>query len=132
MDTYPILDGQELVFAFEVENIYISPKRIGSLLCPIPGVTDVRVRRLFQSPSEIHVSFRYSGRDFIVWEPYADNSRFWIGPKDESSESIDIRPVMAAFESYSPSCFAKVLGGVFSLGAKHGAGPKGRAEDVRP
>jgi hypothetical protein len=41
----------------------------------------------------------YRGREHIVWEPYGDNSRWWIGPEDESAPLIPLDEVERAIAS---------------------------------
>ena len=83
MKTYPLIDEKkgDRPFAFEIENAYVGTGTIARLLAEVDGVTDVRARKLFRGSSEIHVEFKYLNHDYIVWEPYGDNSRYWIGPK---------------------------------------------------
>jgi hypothetical protein len=35
-----------------------------------------------------------------VWEPYADSSRYWIGPNTSDKEAIDISTIEMAFRDY--------------------------------
>jgi GNAT superfamily N-acetyltransferase len=56
----------------------------------IPGVSNVRPRKLWVGPQDVHIRFTYRGQECIVWEPYGDNSRWWIGPDDTNSPSISL------------------------------------------
>jgi hypothetical protein len=41
-----------------------------------------------------------------VWEPYSDNSRYWIGPEDEAVGAVnDIAELECAFKYYKPILF---------------------------
>jgi hypothetical protein len=85
MKTFPAAsepDGR--LRAFEVENAYIGPSAVAQVLRGTEGVTDVEQRRLFSRDSEVHVKFKCQGHPCIVWEPYGDNSRFWIGPESKT------------------------------------------------
>jgi hypothetical protein len=103
MKTYPILskDGSR-TFAFEVDNIYIAPAAAAHLLAEIDGVTDVELRKMFSKSSDVHVEFNYLGQPYIVCEPYGDNSRYWVGRKEEVSDVRDITALEAAFKRYRP------------------------------
>ena len=116
MKTHPVTttDGSR-AFAFEVENAYIAPAAAASLLAEVDGVTDVRVRRLLSKSSDIHVEFRYRGKPYIVWEPFGDHSRYWIGPKDEGSGVGEISKLEAAFERYRPPLHRVLFGDLVSL-----------------
>ena len=102
MRTYPLRNKQGQVCAFEIERLLVGSRMLSKLLRSSPDVTEIKVRRLFQRPLDIHAEFRFKGQPFIVWEPYGDNSRYWIGPKDCSvAESIDLSSVEHVFKSYS-------------------------------
>ena len=116
MKTYPILskDGSR-TFAFEVDNIYIAPAAAAHLLAEVDGVTDVALRKMFSKSSDIHVEFKFLGQPYIVWEPYGDNSRYWIGPNEEVSDVRDITAVEAAFKRYRPLPHRALLGEVLTF-----------------
>jgi hypothetical protein len=46
---------------------------------------DVRPRKWWVGSPDVHIRFRYHDREYIVWEPWGDNSRWWIGPDDENA-----------------------------------------------
>ena len=116
MKTFPSLnESTGHVFAFEIERIYLCNSTIGRILSEIPGVSDIKVRRLFSEWREIHVWFKYGLIDFVVWEPYGDNSRLWIGPEDGVDDRVDIERVRIAFEKYQPPMFVGIVGDILSL-----------------
>lgn len=116
MKTFPLSDSESGVkYAFEIEVAYIGPKRIAKLLTDAPDVSKVRVRRLFGPDPEIHVSFNYMDLPYVVWEPYGDNSRFWIGPKDSSITDVNITPVEAIFRDYRPPLVKRVIGNLLTF-----------------
>jgi hypothetical protein len=87
MKTYPVPDASGRLHAFEVPNTLFTTRRVAALLRKTPGVADVKVvRRLFSTPSDVRIRFVWRGRKLIVWEPWGDNSRYWIGPDDDSQE----------------------------------------------
>lgn len=114
MKIFPISSDDGRCFAFEIENVYIAPRQIAQLLQGVHGVADIRMRKLFAS-SDTHVSFKYNGRDFVVWEPYGDNSRYWIGPKDENDHTMDVSMLKTSFAEYVPSLPKKILGDIITL-----------------
>lgn len=116
MKTYKLLRDDGCFFAFEIENAYIRPKKVARILERIDGVTDVQVSKFMASP-DVRVEFKYSGYDFIVWEPFGDNSRYWIGPKEEG-ESIDIASIERVFKDYRPPLVAKIFGDLITLNFK--------------
>lgn len=119
MKTYPfysLVSGVKS--AFEVENILISPRQAAVLLGKVSGVSNVRCRRLFGPDPEIHVTFDYMSLEYVVWEPYGDSSRFWIGPLAEEVEGIDISPIEKVFQEHSPSFVRRLMGYVFLVGFK--------------
>jgi hypothetical protein len=116
MKTYPIFDENTGdVLAFEIEHIYVSNSVVTRILSQVPEVSDIRVRKMFSKWQEIHVWFKYQEGDFVVWEPYGDSSRYWIGPKDNMDASVHLGDVMAAFEKYQPPLLIEVIGDVISF-----------------
>lgn len=102
------------MFAFEIENAYIRPKRISVLLKAVRDISNIRLRKPFSSSSDVHLEFDYCGERFMVWEPYGDSSRYWIGPKEESTK-IEISPLAKVFEQYQPPIIVKVYGDLITL-----------------
>jgi len=116
MKTHPVLTKEGgRSFAFEVENAYIAPATAARLLAGVDGVTDVAPRRMFSKSNDVHVEFKYRGQPYIVWEPYGDNSRYWIGPKDEANDVGDIGALEAVFKRYRPPLHRALLGDVLTL-----------------
>jgi hypothetical protein len=95
MRTFPIKDDHRNVFAFEIHAQYLG-WRLARRLRDIPGISDVRPRRWWVGSTDVHIRFRYRGREYLVWEPYEDNSRWWIGPEDESDPFISLDEVERA------------------------------------
>jgi hypothetical protein len=116
MKTYPIIDeASGRSFAFEVENAYVSSSALGRLLTGIDGVTSVRKRKAFRRPDDVHIEFEYLGREHVVWEPFGDNSRYWIGPKETKGHATNIQPIEERFKSYRPPLARQLLGDILSF-----------------
>jgi len=116
MQTFPLTDPESGVkYAFEIEIAYIGPKRIAKLLVEAPDVSNVKSRRLFGPDPETHVAFDYKGSSYVVWEPYGDNSRYWIGPRDATSRDVDVTPVEAIFRDYCPPLIRRAIGNVLTM-----------------
>jgi hypothetical protein len=116
MRTYKLYRDNGHFFAFEIENAYIRPPKIAKLLEGVGEVTDIHEGKKFNLPEDVHVKFRYQGKDFIVWEPYGDSSRYWVG--SESEEDIDIHPLEMAFDKYQPPTIIKIFGDLITLNFK--------------
>lgn len=125
MKTYPVFDKEGVRSPiFKVENVYIGPATVAKLLTGVEGVADVRRRRMFAKSSDIHVEFQYLGRPYIVWEPFGDNSRYWIGPADIVADAPpvaklerpeDIEDLEDVFKRYKPPLYRTLLGHIVSL-----------------
>lgn len=115
MKTYPLKDQNEFQFGFEIENVYISLKKIVNLLSTIDNVSNIRQRRLFDFTNENLIEFDYMGDRFIVFEPFGDNSRYWICPYQKSNRKVDITRIENVFEQYHPPIINKLLGDLISL-----------------
>ncbi len=121
MRTFEIHSDDEGYFvAFEIENAYVRPSKVGEILSAVDGVQNVAVGNLAGESRDIRVTFDYEGIEYIVWEPYGDNSRYWIGPKqtDEQLSDIDITPLAEAFRKYQPPFLIKVLADLVTLNFK--------------
>jgi len=81
----------------------VPPIWIARLLRDVDGVTEVRKSKLFSKPPDIKVKFKYLHQDFIVFEPWGDNNRYWIVPEDPAEGTPDISKLESAFRrSRSP------------------------------
>ena len=82
MKVYDLHDPNGHVFAFEVENIFLSRRGVVRVVRAIPGVVVARTPRLFSwLREEEFCEFVIDGQTFVAWESFGDNSRYWIGPK---------------------------------------------------
>jgi len=103
MKTYPIIDDDGSLRGFEIPAP-LSYRPIRRALSSVEGVADIK-RTWF---NEDRIKFKFNGEPFIVWEPYGDNSRFWIGPAEPPSEQ-DISPIHEAFQQYRYSALARLM-----------------------
>jgi hypothetical protein len=73
-------DGR--VYAFEVSSV-IGRRRACEVASRIPGVTVLeRPKRFsFGGGPDQFCRFELDGQVFVIWEPFGDNSRYWIGPE---------------------------------------------------
>lgn len=116
METYPTIDKKSSrVLAFEIDNIYVSNSNVACTLSKVDGVAEVRVRKLFSKWEEIHIWFKYMNHDCVVWEPFGDNSRFWIGSKNLKETTLDMSKVETAFKQYRPPFIRKIIGDILSF-----------------
>ena len=91
-----INDDGELLPILQIDRICISNKELVKVLSKVNGVTEIIRNGFFVSNLNLHkdikIKFNYEGVKFIVWEPFGDNSRLWIGPEyilgDTENESI--------------------------------------------
>lgn len=116
MEIFPVASetGDHAV-AFEIENAYVSSRTIMRLLKQEKGVTDVHLGGHFGSSNDIRIEFKYFGRDYIVWEPFGDNSRYWVGPKNTEEGVVDAGGLESVFERYKPPFHRALLGDLLTL-----------------
>lgn len=116
METFPFVSktGQRTT-AFEIENAYVSRRTIVRLLKQANGITDVHLGGRFGSPNDVRITFKYLDRDYIVWEPFGDNSRYWIGPKNSEESMADASELENIFERYKPPFYRALLGDLLTL-----------------
>jgi hypothetical protein len=117
MRTYSLIDKTkgDHSFAFEIENAYVSRRTVARLLKQVDGVTEVRLGGGFTSSNDFRVEFKYRNQDYVCWEPFGDNSRYWIGPKDPDEGAGSIATVEDAFKHYRPPIYRAVIGDVLTL-----------------
>lgn len=118
MRTYDVLEYEGDCKAFEIESAYVTRRKIAAILGGVEEVTDIRLRKPFSKSDEVHLRFQFKGRECVVWEPFGDSSRYWIGPENVEGGEIDLYEVKAAFEQYRPSRPARVVGDLLSLNFK--------------
>lgn len=64
----------------------------------IPEVRILRRPKLFSyMREEEFCEFEVDSEAFVAWEPFGDNSRYWIGPKD-GKWNVQVDKVRAAFQ----------------------------------
>ena len=109
MRTWPVTDEGGKVTAFEVSMLRIGLREIEGILRSNPDVSKLTRRRIF-SPSEVHITFYYRGVEYVVWEPFGDNSRYWIGPKDKPAQPSDVADLEQGFRAYRASLLKRMFG----------------------
>lgn len=82
MKTYDLTDDEGRLLAFEVSNAFLSRKTACRIAQQIPDAILVRGPRICASEDEF-CEFEFEGVRFVLWEPWGDNNRYWIGPKPE-------------------------------------------------
>ena len=99
MRVHELGSAGECSHAFEVNNDVLPGPILGRTLESVDGVTDVRLKTELFSKDENRAYFIFHGVPFVVWEPFGDNSRYWIGPADQSTPPPDLGPLMRAFSA---------------------------------
>ena len=115
METYRTSSEGKPRICFEIENLLISRREIAKLLKKVPGVTEIRVGGHFGSSNDVRISFKYFGDEYVVWEPFGDNSRYWIGPRTLSEDSKECGDIEAVFQGYRPAWLRAMLNELLSL-----------------
>src|SRR3954466_3461405 len=117
MHTYAIRsDSGTATPIFQVETVYISPRALVDVLSRTENVTNVkRGKAIPGETSDVVARFEYLGRPFMVWEPFADSGRYWIGPADMVEGEPDVAPsdttaLRLEFERYRPHIVRAIVG----------------------
>lgn len=108
MRTYPRRDESSRMAAFEIGNAFMHWRSIEKLLQDTEGVSDIQRRPLFRDWDGIHIKFAYLGVRCCVWEPFGDNSRYWIG-QFESETPIDLSPLERRFRELELNPIRRLL-----------------------
>jgi len=90
MKVHDLKDTDGRVYAFEVNNGLLSRKRALKVVSAIQGVKVLRAPANYDSNEEF-AEFEIEGVLFKIWEPFGDNSRYWVGPEPaEWCEQVSI------------------------------------------
>ncbi|HWG11313.1 MAG TPA: hypothetical protein VN693_07445 [Rhodanobacteraceae bacterium] len=109
MKLFDLTDKEGRAFAFEVENIALGRRGFCRVVQTIPGATLLKTPRLFSwFREETFCIFSVAGATFSAWEPFGDNSRYWVGP-EPVGYAHQISLVRAAFEAHAPLLDRPVL-----------------------
>jgi hypothetical protein len=83
MNLYDLRDEDGRVFAFEVSNLFLSRRGVCRVVRRIPHARLLKQPPVFScwSGDEEFCEFEIDGVNFVAWEPFGDNSRYWLGPK---------------------------------------------------
>src|SRR5712691_7070400 len=82
MKIHDLSSEEGRVFAFEVGNLFLGRRLFCRLVSGIPGARLLRTPRIFTRGGEDEFcEFEIEGVTFVGWEPWGDNSRYWVGPK---------------------------------------------------
>ena len=98
------------MFAFEIDNTAVSPRQLGRLVQSSLDATVTQGPQGFFAREDWRLQFTYKGVTFEVWEPFGDNSRYWVGPAGEEPKRVDaIDDVHSAFVQHEPSALRSLL-----------------------
>jgi len=114
MRTYTNRDDEGRITGFDIDIVYLSLATICRVLARIDGVSEIRKRRPFSAFDEIHIRFRFHGTECVVWEPFGDNSRYYIG-QEKTPAPVDLSALEQAFKNYEPPIHRKVIGDIVTL-----------------
>jgi hypothetical protein len=77
-------EGRVLAIKVEID-LWLNRRRLCKRIRTIPGATILRAPKAFSwSREEEFCEFSLAGVQFVVWEPFGDSDRYWIGPKDNA------------------------------------------------
>jgi len=98
MKTYDLKDKEDRVYAFEVGNFMLTRGGLCRLVRRIPGCRVTRrptpFMRWSSEENEEFCEFEVDGVPFVAWEPWGDNSRFWVGPKVKEGQTPQWSPTV--------------------------------------
>jgi hypothetical protein len=96
-------DG-ELAY-FEVPNTFLSRKTAIKIIKEIPNVEVLKEEKR----GDVFCVFKLNEKEFEIWEPYGDNSRYHIGEKGEVNCSKELQIIRQKFSAHKPG-FMALLG----------------------
>ena len=101
MNIYPIEDKQGKLHAFEIENWKTGRSKTVKIIKGIPEVIILREPKRFLSwfREEVFCEFKINETIFQIEEFYGDNSRYWIGKKEEGGWCRELELVKKVFQA---------------------------------
>ena len=96
MKTYPIYRPDGSLFAFEITSAWLIFRPLYKILLSVDGVSDIH-RNWF---NDNRISFNFHSVQFVVNEPWGDNSRYWVGPESVDDSMLDVTPLHNAFQCH--------------------------------
>ena len=120
MKTFSISDDRGSPYAFEIPLVYVSSSSLRRILSRVDGVSHIRRPSRASRREGARWEFECGGEEYVVWEPYGDNSRYWIGPRGDAVEPHPrhIAVIERAFREHKPSLARKLIGDILSLNLK--------------
>lgn len=117
MRTYSLRDEQSgALYAIEVDYMLIGIRQLRKLLATSPHVSHLRARRPFSRAGDVRLRFRYKGTPYVVTEPFGDNSRFWIGPENDTADDADgLLEVQRLLQGYRPNLIRRLFADLWSM-----------------
>ena len=84
MKIYDLKNKDGEIYAFEIQNI--GRRKVSKIVKKIPGSIVKKFPSLFSwiKGQDEFCEFEVDGCTFVIEEPFGDNSRYWIGPKNTS------------------------------------------------
>ena len=80
MTIYDLKDKEGRIFAFEIDNV--GRECLCKIIRSFPEVHILREPKFLSEMREDEFcEFEIRGQKFRAWEPFGDNSRYWIGPE---------------------------------------------------
>ena len=99
MKIYDLHDKEGKAYAFEIDNVLLGRRGACRVVRSIPNANILKEPKLLSwHREEIFCEFELDGLRFQVWEPFGDNSRYWVGP-ESATETRQINVIRAAFEA---------------------------------
>ena len=103
MKIFDLTDKCGCLYAFEVNNLHLTRSGVRRIVRRIPGVTIVEIPRKFRllaDQDEEFCMFDFEAIRFVAWEPWNDNSRYWIGPKVDEGKEVFATPQISIIREY--------------------------------
>ncbi|MGH7767194.1 MAG: hypothetical protein ACREQP_07040 [Candidatus Binatia bacterium] len=81
---------------FEITSTWITFRPLYKILRSVEAISEVK-RNWF---NDNRITFKFRGEPCIIYEPWGDSSRYWVGPENAGSSTLDITSIHQAFQRY--------------------------------
>lgn len=101
MRTHPNYSEDGELMSFEISTLVAASRALPRILAAVEGVTEIARPRGGGPHRDVRCEFLLEGIEFQIIEPFGDNSRYLVGPKDPNRRASElVRRLERAFSEH--------------------------------
>ena len=115
MNTVILAIDQGKIYSFSFENAYVTLGITRNILMNNPEISNIKLFRWSLTSGDKRITFRFRDIDYVIYEPFGDNSDYFVEPVDSKLGEVDLTDIQLLFEEYKPPILLKLVGDIISL-----------------